>query len=278
MSWFSLCAMVFALGLRHGLDADHLATIDGLTRFNLSARSGLSRWCGALFAGGHGCVVILFAAVVGDLPLRDVVPGWASAFGAWVSIGTLLMLGLLNLHAALSAPRDAMLRPVGLRGRLLLPLTRTTRPLGVAALGALFAISFDTLSQAVLFSTTAARFGGWYHGAVLGVLFTLGMLCIDGLNGLCVAALLGRADRRARLASRAIGLLVALLSLAVGGIGLARYFHLQLEVFTGAGKLLTGLALLTAAALGLLLMRSLLRLAFHLPTSGRATAERLGPA
>ncbi|MFL6604692.1 MAG: hypothetical protein ACJ8R9_25615 [Steroidobacteraceae bacterium] len=29
--------MVFALGLRHGLDADHLATIDGLTRFDLSA-------------------------------------------------------------------------------------------------------------------------------------------------------------------------------------------------------------------------------------------------
>src|SRR6185369_2632513 len=32
--WLSLVAVVFMLGLKHGLDADHLAAIDGLTRFN----------------------------------------------------------------------------------------------------------------------------------------------------------------------------------------------------------------------------------------------------
>ena len=28
--WTALCALVFALGLKHGLDADHLAAIDGI--------------------------------------------------------------------------------------------------------------------------------------------------------------------------------------------------------------------------------------------------------
>ena len=38
--WGALCALVFLLGMRHGLDADHLAAIDGLTR----ARSHIGRW------------------------------------------------------------------------------------------------------------------------------------------------------------------------------------------------------------------------------------------
>ena len=30
--WFGLLVVVFLLGMRHGMDADHLATIDGFTR------------------------------------------------------------------------------------------------------------------------------------------------------------------------------------------------------------------------------------------------------
>ena len=43
-----LAALVFALGLRHGFDPDHLVAIDGLTR------SSKSRWCGLFFSLGHG--------------------------------------------------------------------------------------------------------------------------------------------------------------------------------------------------------------------------------
>jgi high-affinity nickel-transport protein len=32
--WSALAALVFLLGLKHGFDADHLAAIDGLTRYN----------------------------------------------------------------------------------------------------------------------------------------------------------------------------------------------------------------------------------------------------
>lgn len=32
--WSALCTIIFLLGMRHGFDADHLATIDRLTRLN----------------------------------------------------------------------------------------------------------------------------------------------------------------------------------------------------------------------------------------------------
>ncbi len=65
--WFALVALAFVLGLKHGLDADHLATIDGLTRFNARERPGMARWCGVLFSLGHGAVVIGIAITVGTL-------------------------------------------------------------------------------------------------------------------------------------------------------------------------------------------------------------------
>ena len=53
----ALCALAFVLGARHGFDADHLATIDGLTRYNARTNPALARFCGALFSLGHGLVV-----------------------------------------------------------------------------------------------------------------------------------------------------------------------------------------------------------------------------
>ena len=47
--WIALLALVFVFGAKHGLDADHLATIDGLTRYNLRQAPARARWCGSLF-------------------------------------------------------------------------------------------------------------------------------------------------------------------------------------------------------------------------------------
>ena len=60
--WLALALVVFLLGVKHGLDPDHLATIDGLTRFNAALRPRLARWSGFLFSrsrrGGYrGCGV-----------------------------------------------------------------------------------------------------------------------------------------------------------------------------------------------------------------------------
>ena len=254
MAWPPLCSMVFVLGLRHGLDADHLATIDGLTRFNSTARPSLARWCGTLFSAGHGVVVILVAVTTGTAATSWVIPAWARAFGDWVSIGILLVLGVANLMLVLRTPANEIVRPAGLRSRLLSSLMRTSHPLGIAILGSLFAVSFDTLSQAVLFSATAARFSGWSSALFLGLLFTVGMMCVDGLNGAWVAGLLRRADHRARIVSRGIGLLVAFLSFAVAIVGVTCYFQPPLEATIEPWTPLIGVLLVLAAALGCYLL------------------------
>ena len=68
--WLALSFLVFSLGIRHGLDADHLAAIDGLTRFSAQQRPRLARWCGSLFSLGHGAVVVAIALTVGALARR----------------------------------------------------------------------------------------------------------------------------------------------------------------------------------------------------------------
>jgi nickel/cobalt transporter (NiCoT) family protein len=80
--WLALLFLVFTLGVEHGLDADHLGTIDGLTRFNARHNQRLARWCGSPFSLGHGAVVIVIALVVGALAGRWAVPDWMEDLGA----------------------------------------------------------------------------------------------------------------------------------------------------------------------------------------------------
>jgi high-affinity nickel-transport protein len=103
--WTALCALVFLLGLKHGFDADHLATIDGLTRYNALRRRGFARYCGALFSLGHGVVVLGIAVAVGLASERWDAPEWLEASGAWISIGFLTLIGIVNLSAVLKAAR-----------------------------------------------------------------------------------------------------------------------------------------------------------------------------
>ena len=60
----SLLAVALMLGLRHGFDADHLAAIDGMARFNAVERPRLARRTGFWFSLGHGAVVLAVAASV----------------------------------------------------------------------------------------------------------------------------------------------------------------------------------------------------------------------
>lgn len=246
--WFALLALSFILGAKHGLDADHLATIDGLTRYNQCRSPARARWCGSLFSLGHGAVVMTVALFVGLAATQWRVPAWMEDVGTWTSIAFLTLLGLLNLRAVLAAPADAMVAPVGLKAGLLRRLQCTSHPLAIAAVGALFALSFDTMSQAALFAVTATQHGGVGHALALGLAFTLGMLLADGANGLWLAGLLRRADRRARIASRVMGLTVAAISFAVAGLGLARSLHADVSHWYEGRELLVGAAVLFALA------------------------------
>lgn len=221
-AWLGL---VFLLGLRHGLDADHLATIDGLTRYNLAARPRLARWTGTLFSLGHGLVVVAVSVLMGGLVGSLRIPGWFAELGVLTSIVFLALIGVLNLVQVLRTKRDAMVRPVALKGRLFAALTRTRRPLVIVLVGAFFALAFDTLSQAAAWSLAATAGGGWGAGIGLGLAFLAGMLCSDGLNSYWVAGLLARADARARRASRLMGLAVAGLSLGMAAYEAMTYFR-----------------------------------------------------
>lgn len=255
--WSTLCALVFLLGLKHGFDADHLATIDGLTRLNNRHREPFARWCGTLFSLGHGAVVMGVAVAVGFLSSRWNTPAWLDALGAWISIAFLTGLGLANLHAVMSAAPGEVVRPVGLKGRFLGRLTQARHPLAVAGVGALFALSFDTVSQSALFALTATQFGGIGHALALGGLFVAGMLITDGLNGLWISRLIARADQIAAIASRVMGLAVASVSLMVAGIGLARLLSDRVEAWTDGKELLFGAAVVAVIGLSYLAGRRL---------------------
>ncbi len=222
--WLALLTMVYALGLRHGMDPDHIATVDGITRANAARKPGLARWAGFFFSAGHGAIVILVAVGVGLASHAWQAPAWLDAAGAWISIGFLCLLGFANLYGALATPCGQLVAPAGLKSRLFGRLAQVSHPALIAAVGALFALSFDTVSQVALFSLTAKSLAGWGFSLLLGVVFMLGMMTTDGVNGLWVAKLLARADRRALVASRTMGLAIAGLSLLVASYGLARLF------------------------------------------------------
>lgn len=238
--WIALLALAFILGAKHGLDADHLAAIDGLTRHNLRVASARARWCGSLFSLGHGAIVILIGLGVGLASQKWQVPGWIEDFGTWISISCLTLLGLLNLRAVLTAPSGDMVATIGLKAGLLCRLQATSHPLAIAAVGSLFALSFDTISQAALFAVTATRHGGATHTLALGLAFTTGMLLADGANGLWIARLLSRADHRARIASRVMGIMVAVISLTVAAFGLTRWLNPEISLWYRGKELMVG--------------------------------------
>lgn len=247
--WIALASLVFVLGMKHGFDADHLATIDGLTRYNARSNPGLSRLCGALFSLGHGSVVLLIALVVSTLAAQWTVPEWMAVFGAWISIAFLLALGVVNLTAVLRTDPAHLVQPVGFKGRFLGRLQHTGHPLLIALVGALFALSFDTMSQAALFALTAAQYGGWEHALTLGLLFMLGMLVTDGINGLWISRLIRRADQTALIASRVMGLVVSGVSLLVAFFGIAKFVSPEIDAWSEGKELIFGFALVAIIAL-----------------------------
>lgn len=244
----ALLTLALTLGIKHGLDADHLIAVDSLTRFNTDARPAFARWCGVVFSLGHGAVVVAVAVAAGALAGRWRVPEGLHALGACISIGFLSALGVLNLRAVWRTPAEAMVQPVGVRGRMLGGLMRTSRPGVVALVGALFALSFDTLSQAALLALAAQQVAGRQFGLALALVFTFGMALADGANGAWVASMLRAADRRARIASRVMSVAVGSLSLAVAGVGAARYLSPAAAAWLEGRELALGLVLLAAIA------------------------------
>ncbi len=258
--WLALLVLVFVLGLKHGFDPDHLATIDGLTRFNAANnKPHLSRWSGLLFSLGHGAVVMAVAVLVGIVAKRWEIPAWVEDLGTWISVLFLLALGAVNLAAVFRAAPGQVVRMAGLKGRWLGKLSQAGHPVMIAVIGALFALSFDTLSQTALFSMAASSMAGWMFSVALGMVFMLGMIATDGINGLWISRLLSRADERALIASRVMGLTVGGLSIMIGLFGIAKYLFPVVATRSEGHELLMGLAVIGTVALSFYLALRLAR-------------------
>lgn len=257
--WSALAALVFLLGLKHGFDADHLAAIDGLTRHNTRHGRGFARSCGALFSLGHGAIVVAIALAVGLASERWTAPGWLEVSGAWVSIAFLTLIGIVNLRAVLAAAPHEVVAPVGIKGRFLGRLNQAARPWSVALVGSLFALSFDTVSQSALFALTATQFGGIGHALALGLLFVLGMLVTDGVNGLWISRLIARADQVAVFASRVMSLAVSGVALLVAAFGAARLALPSVDGWSDGKEVAFGALVVALIGVSYLVARNLAR-------------------
>jgi high-affinity nickel-transport protein len=171
------------------------------------------------------------------------------SIGVFTSVFFLSLLGCANLLAILRTPANQIVPTVGLKGRFLGSLQRAGRPSLIMLVGALFALSFDTMSQAALFALSAQHEGEAWRAPVLGGIFMFGMLVTDGLNGLWMSRILRRADRLAAIASRVMGLTVAGLSLAVAALGAAKYCSPRIDAWMEGLELQTGLTVVAAVCI-----------------------------
>jgi len=158
-------------------------------------------------------------------------PGWLELTGAAVSVLFLFGVAFVNVHAVPTSAPNAVVAPAGLKARLLGLVLTVRRPWAITAVGMLFALSFDTVSQADLFALAAGRFGCVSQAMFVAGPFVLGMLAVDGINGAWISALIRRADRTAVIASRVMALAVAAISLAVGP------FTVRQAAAAGVGRL-----------------------------------------
>jgi high-affinity nickel-transport protein len=175
---------VFALGLRHGADPDHIAAIDNMTRNSFDRRPTLSRFVGTIFAGGHSVMVLSIAALVGLLGTHLGAYGATiETIGTWVSIAVLVLIALLNLRQL----RTGDARIAGVKARMLPRFLReATSPWVALPVGLLFGFGFETSSQILTYSVAFGVRAGVLGAVLVGAMFCLGMICTDTLDSVLV--------------------------------------------------------------------------------------------
>jgi high-affinity nickel-transport protein len=176
---------VYALGLRHGADPDHLAAIDNMTRNSLKRAPLLARFIGTLFAAGHTVMVLAIAALVGYLGTRFSAHGaLVETIGTWVSIVVLLAIAGINIRQLHAGQND---RVFGYKNKMLPRVMRdATSPWIAVPVGLLFGFGFETSSQIATYAVAFAADAGVAGALLVGSMFCVGMVCTDTLDSVFV--------------------------------------------------------------------------------------------
>jgi high-affinity nickel-transport protein len=227
-SLVSTAVLAYTLGLRHALDADHIAAIDLCTR-RLVASGQRPVTVGTFFSLGHSTIVIVTAIVVAasSAAISDRFDSFSDIggiIGSSVSSAFLIILGTMNgyiLYKLVTALREAIRSPIGheqvdsgklfvgggCMTALLQRLFRLIdRPWKMYPLGVLFGLGFDTSSEVALLgisSIQAAKGTSMWLILIFPILFTAGMCLLDTTDGAAMMSLYSSA----RLASDSIAVL-----------------------------------------------------------------------
>ncbi|WP_176057480.1 HoxN/HupN/NixA family nickel/cobalt transporter [Paraburkholderia sp. BCC1876] len=199
--------LAYGFGLRHAVDADHIAAIDNVTR-KLMQEKKRPVTVGFFFSLGHSTVVVLaslaVAATTSAMQGRfDHYKEIGGVVGTLVSSLFLFAIALMNLIILKSIYRawrnvkqggryvdddfDLLLANRGFFSRLFKPLFRMiSRSWHMYPLGFLFGLGFDTATEIALLGIAAAQASqGLSPWAIMvfPVLFSAGMSLIDTLDG-----------------------------------------------------------------------------------------------
>ncbi|HUO54696.1 MAG TPA: HoxN/HupN/NixA family nickel/cobalt transporter [Rhodoblastus sp.] len=237
--------LAYSLGLRHAVDADHIAAIDNSTR-KLMQEGQRPVAVGLFFSLGHSAIVVLMSIAVGFASAAvsthfDELRAVGSIVGTSASALFLFLLALFNLLVFLSVWKsfqalrrgeqisdedfDLLLSKRGLLSRFFRPVfAMVRRSWHLFFVGMLFGLGFDTATEVALFGMSATQAAdGASFGALLvfPALFTAGMSLVDAADGALMLGAYGWAYMKPvrkiyyNLTITAVSVVVAL---AVGGI------------------------------------------------------------
>jgi high-affinity nickel-transport protein len=265
--------LAYVLGLRHAVDADHIAAIDNVVR-KLMQEGKRPVSAGLFFSLGHSLVVAIAVAVIvgtafalqGRLHPFKVI---GSVIGTGTSAFFLLAIAAVNLiilrgvwrsfqrarrgEAVAEHELDQLLSGRGLLARIFRPLFRmVTRSWHMFAIGFLFGLGFDTATEITLFTVAGSQASdGMSFGTVMifPALFAAGMTLVDTSDSVLMVGAYGWAFLNPirkiwyNLTITAISALVAML---IGGIEALGLLASKLELAGGfwdmVGRLNSGLA------------------------------------
>jgi high-affinity nickel-transport protein len=207
--------LAYTFGLRHAVDADHIAAIDNVTR-KLMQQGQRPVTIGFFFSLGHSAVVIIMsiavafaaAAVTARFDSLKAVGGFVSTSASALFLFALAVINIIvfiSVYRTFQAVKrgepfiaddfDILLNSRGLLARVFRPLFRlVTKSWHMFPIGFLFGLGFDTATEVALFGISAAQAAsGLSLGTILvfPALFTAGMSLIDTTDGVLMLGAYG---------------------------------------------------------------------------------------